>query len=133
LPFSQLRESALGHSLGLGESRGDSHADGPKGSTTQGVTIMSKLIHLAAAAVSFTLISPAFSADDAMMSDSMSDSMMECTDASMSKMKTDIMGMADGGKKNMAMKEIEMADDMMMKKDMKGCADHMGKAIDAMH
>lgn len=90
---------------------------------------MSKLIHLAAAALSLTLISPAFSADDAMMSDSM----MECTDASMSKMKTDVMGMADSEKKDMAMEEMKMADDMMMKKDMKGCADHMGKAMDAMH
>jgi hypothetical protein len=101
------------------------------------VTIVSKLIHLAAAVLSLTLISPAFSADDAMMSDSMdammSDSMMECTDASMSKMKTDVMGMADSEKKDMAMEEMKMADDMMMKKDMKGCADHMGKAMDAMH
>ena len=39
--------------------------------------------------------------------------------------------MASGEKKDMAMKEIQMADDMM--KDMKGCADHLGKAMDAMH
>jgi hypothetical protein len=74
----------------------------------------------------------AFAADDAMMLDKMaSNKKMECTDASMSKMKTDVIGMASGEKKDMAMKEIQMADDMM--KDMKGCADHMGKAMDAMH
>jgi hypothetical protein len=95
---------------------------------------MSKSIHLAAAALSLALVSSAFAADDAMMSDKMaSDKMMECTDASMSKMKTDVMGMAAGEKKDMAMKEMQMADDMMMKKDMKGCADHMGNAMDAMH
>ena len=47
--------------------------------------------------------------------------MMECTDPSTSRMKTDVIGMASGEKKDMAMKEIQMADDMM--KDMKGCAD----------
>jgi hypothetical protein len=95
---------------------------------------MSKLIHLTAAALSLALASSAFAADDAMMSDKMaSNKMMECTDASMAKMKTDVIGMASGEKKDMALKEIQMADDMMMKKDMKGCADHMGKAMDAMH
>lgn len=95
---------------------------------------MSKLIHLTAVCVSLALATSAFAADDAMMSDEMaSDSMMECTDASMSKMKADVMGMAAGEKKDMAMKEMQMAEDMSMKKDMKGCADHMGKAMDAMH
>jgi hypothetical protein len=32
----------------------------------------------------------------------------------------------------MATKEMQMAEDMSMKKDMKGCAEHMGKAMDAM-
>jgi hypothetical protein len=95
---------------------------------------MSKLIHLAVAAISLALASSAFAADDAMMSDKMaSDKIMECTDASMSKMKSDVMGMAAGEKKDTAMKEMQMADDMMMKKDMKGCADHIGKAMEAMH
>ena len=95
---------------------------------------MSKSIYLAAAFLTLALASSTFAADDAMMSDKMaSDRMMECTDASVSKMKTDVMGMAAGEKKDMAIQEMQMADDMMMKKDMKGCADHMGKAMDAMH
>jgi hypothetical protein len=95
---------------------------------------MSKLIHLAASCVSLALATSAFAADDAMMSDKMgSDTMIKCTDASMSKMKSDVMGMAAGEKKDMAMKEMQMAEDMSMKKDMKGCAEHMGKAMDAMH
>jgi hypothetical protein len=52
--------------------------------------------------------------------------MRECTDGSMCTMKTGVIGMAAGEKKDMAMKEMQMAHDMMMKKDMKGCADHMG-------
>ena len=94
---------------------------------------MPKLIHLAAACVSLALVTSAFAADDAMMSDEMgSDTMMECNDASMSKMKSDVMGMAAGDKKDMAMQEMQMAEDMSMKKDMTGCADHMGKAKEAM-
>lgn len=96
---------------------------------------MSKLIHLAAACISLALVTSAFAADDAMMSDEMASDnmMMECTDAAMSKMKTDLMGMAAGDKKDMAMKEMQMAEDMSMKKDMEGCAEHMGKAMEAMH
>jgi hypothetical protein len=96
---------------------------------------MSKLIHVAAACASLAIATSAFAADDAMMSDEMASDnmMMECTDASMSKMKTDLMGMADGEKKDMATKEMQMAEDMSMKKDMKGCAEHMGKAMDAMN
>ena len=72
------------------------------------------MIHLTAAALSLALASSAFAADDAMMLDKMaSNKMMECTDPSMSKMKTDVIGMASGEKKDMAMKEIQMADDMM--------------------
>jgi hypothetical protein len=93
---------------------------------------MPKLIHLAAAVLSLALASSAFAADNAMMSDTMA-SDMECTDASMSKIKSDVMGMAAGEKKDTAMKEMQMADNMMMTKDMKGCADHMGKAMDSMH
>jgi hypothetical protein len=106
---------------------------GPKGLQLK-ETNMSKLIHVATACVSLALVTSAFAADDAMMSDEMaSDNMMECAEASMSKMKTDVMGMAAGEKKDMAMQEMQMAEDMSMKKDMKGCAEHMGKAMDAMH
>ena len=70
---------------------------------------------------SLALALSAFAADDAIMLDKMaSNKKMECTGASMSKMKTDVIGMASGEKKDMAMKEIQMADDMM--KDMEGCA-----------
>lgn len=62
---------------------------------------------------------PAFAADD----------MMKCDDASMTKMKTDVMGMKDGENKTMAMNEMKMAEDMMMKKDMQGCMKHMNDAM----
>jgi hypothetical protein len=57
---------------------------------------------------------------------------MDCNDASMSKMNTNTMNMKDGQDKTMAMNEMKMAKDMMMKKDMQGCMDHMGKAMKAM-
>lgn len=121
----------VGRLKGSEESR--SNARGPKGPPLK-ETSMSKLIHLSAICVSLALATSAFAADDAMMSDEMgSDAIMECTDASMSKMKTDVMGMPAGEMKDMAMKEMQMAEDMGMKKDMKGCAEHMGKAMEAMH
>jgi hypothetical protein len=78
---------------------------------------MLKAICFAAGLVAITA-APVFAATD-----------MECTDASMTKMKTDVMGMKDGENKTMAMNEMKMAEDMMMKKDMKGCMTHMDNAM----
>ena len=54
------------------------------------------------------------------------DSMM-CDEAGMTKMQTGVMGMTDATKKDMAMKEMSMAKDSMMKKDDKECMMHMQK------
>jgi len=75
-----------------------------------------------AAVLAFTVAVPAFAAND----------MMECNEASMSKMKTDVMGMSDGEKKTMAMDHMKMAEDSMMKKDMKACTMHMQETMKAM-
>jgi hypothetical protein len=83
---------------------------------------MLKSIYLTAALLALSVISPVLAASD----------MMECTDASMSKMKTGVMAMQDGEKKTMAMNEMKMAEDMMMKKDMKGCMTHMDNAMKGM-
>jgi len=82
---------------------------------------MLKTIYLIAALLAVGLVSPAFAADK-----------MDCDQASMSKMDTDMMKMKDGEDKTMAMNEMKMAQDMMMKKDMNGCMDHMDKAMKAM-
>jgi hypothetical protein len=42
------------------------------------------------------------------------------------------MKMKDGEGKTMTMNEMKMAKDMMMKKDMDGCMEHMDKAMKAM-
>ncbi len=53
--------------------------------------------------------------------------MMDCTEANMTKASADMDKMPAGEKKNMAMKEMTMAKDMMAKKDMAGCKTHMDK------
>lgn len=82
---------------------------------------MLKSIYLTAALLAVGVASPALAADK-----------MECDEASMSMMDTDMMKMKDGEDKTMAMSEMKMAKDMMMKKDMDGCMEHMGKAMKAM-
>jgi hypothetical protein len=57
--------------------------------------------------------------------------MMDCTDANMTKTSADLDKMPAGEKKNLAMKEMTMAKDMMAKKDMKACATHMHNAMEA--
>lgn len=57
---------------------------------------------------------------------------MECTTAEMTKMKDKMGSMPASDSKTMAMKEMDMADKMMEKKDMSGCMDHMDKAMKAM-
>lgn len=55
--------------------------------------------------------------------------MMDCTDSNMMKASADMDKMPAGEKKNMAMKEMTMAKDMMAKKDMAQCKTHMNKAM----
>lgn len=57
---------------------------------------------------------------------------MNCSEASMKTMNDSMMKMTDGTKKAAAMKEMDMAKDMMTKKDDKGCKMHMDKAMDMM-
>jgi hypothetical protein len=56
---------------------------------------------------------------------------MECTETSMNAMHADIQAMNDGEAKTTAMKEMQMAEDMMAKKDMKACMAHMHNAMEA--
>jgi hypothetical protein len=56
---------------------------------------------------------------------------MECTETGMNAMHADIQAMSDGESKTTAMKEMQMAEDMMAKKDMKACATHMHNAMEA--
>lgn len=59
-----------------------------------------------------------------------SGAMMDCSASNMTKANADMDKMPAGEKKNMAMKEITMAKDMMAKKDMAGCKTHMNKAME---
>ncbi len=56
---------------------------------------------------------------------------MECNETSINAMNADIQAMKDGDDKTMAMKEMQMAQDMMAKKDTKGCVSHMHNAMQA--
>jgi hypothetical protein len=55
-----------------------------------------------------------------------------CNETAANAMKADIQSMPDGDAKTTAMKEMEMAEEMMGKKDMKACEDHMHSAMEAM-
>lgn len=57
---------------------------------------------------------------------------MECNATGMSAMHQDMQAMPEGDAKTEAMKEMGMAHEMMGKNDMKGCLEHMDKAMDAM-
>jgi hypothetical protein len=91
--------------------------------TIKGTSIMNKTLIFSAAATLCLLLATA-SSSAAM--DTMEK--MQCDDASMAKMQTDMDGMPDGKKKMMAMKEMGMAKDSMMKHKMKTCSMHMMKA-----
>jgi hypothetical protein len=56
----------------------------------------------------------------------------KCDNAGMKMANDSVMKMTDASKKDMAMKEMAMAKDMMMKKDEKGCMMHMQKAMGTM-
>jgi hypothetical protein len=56
---------------------------------------------------------------------------MECTETSINAMKADIQAMPNGEAKTTATKEMQMAEDMMTKKDTEGCKAHMHNAMEA--
>jgi hypothetical protein len=56
---------------------------------------------------------------------------MECTETGINAMNADIQAMPDGEAKTTAMKEMQMAEDMMTKKDTEGCEAHMHNAMEA--
>jgi hypothetical protein len=55
---------------------------------------------------------------------------MDCTEANMMKAHGDMEKMPAGEKKEMGMKEMTMAKEMMEKKDMAACKMHMNKAME---
>ena len=57
---------------------------------------------------------------------------MECNEASINAMKADIQSMPDGKAKTTAIKETQAAQDMLRKKDTKGCMAHMHTAMETM-
>ena len=57
---------------------------------------------------------------------------MNCSDASMKTANDSMMKMTDATKKAAAVKELDLAKDMMAKKDDKGCKMHMDKAMGMM-
>ena len=56
---------------------------------------------------------------------------MQCSDSSLNAMKADVQAMPDGNSKTTAAKEMEAAQDMMQKKDMKACMAHMHNAMES--
>jgi|KBSMisStandDraft_5_1062788.scaffolds.fasta_scaffold485981_2 hypothetical protein len=56
---------------------------------------------------------------------------IDCTETSINAVNTDIQAMDDGEAKTTAFKEMEMAEDLMIKKDMKACVTHMHNAMEA--
>lgn len=56
----------------------------------------------------------------------------KCTETTINATKADIQAMNDGQAKTEAMKEMQMAEEMMAKKDMEGCLTHMHNAMEAM-
>jgi hypothetical protein len=57
---------------------------------------------------------------------------VDCNETSMNALRADIQAMDDGEAKTAATKEMQMAQDMMANKDMKGCEAHMHSVMDAM-
>jgi hypothetical protein len=55
----------------------------------------------------------------------------KCSETAMNALHADIQAMPDGEAKTKAMHEIDMAEAMMSKKDMEGCASHLHNAMEA--
>jgi hypothetical protein len=56
---------------------------------------------------------------------------MECNETGMNAMNADFQSMNDGEAKTTAMKEMQMAEEMMAKKDMKACMAHVYNVMEA--
>jgi hypothetical protein len=56
---------------------------------------------------------------------------MACSNASINAMKADVQAMPDGASKTTATRELQTAQDMMQKKDMKTCETHLHNAMEA--
>ena len=88
-----------------------------------------KIIHPLACVVLLTAMLaaiPAFAQTSGTMTS------MNCSEASMMTANASVMKMTDATKKTAAMKEMDMAKDMMAKKDEKGCVAHLEKAMGMM-
>ncbi len=57
---------------------------------------------------------------------------IKCRESSVNGILADIQAMNDGEAKTTAMKEVQMAQDMMARKDINGCVSHMHNAMEAM-
>jgi hypothetical protein len=55
----------------------------------------------------------------------------KCSETAMNALHADIQAMQDGAAKTKATKELELAEDMMGKKDIEGCVAHMHGAMEA--
>lgn len=82
-----------------------------------------------AAAFAVAFIQPVFAQNNMKAGNA---TMMKCDDASMMKMQSHMDAMTDPAKKDMAMKEMQMAKDAMKAKKMDDCAMHMDGAMKAM-
>ena len=56
---------------------------------------------------------------------------MECNETGINAMNADIQSMNDGEAKTTAMREMQMAEEMIAEKDMKACMAHMYNAMEA--
>lgn len=56
---------------------------------------------------------------------------LECNETSVNAINADIQAMRDGEAKTAAMKEMQMAKQMMAAHDMRGCETHMDNAMEA--
>jgi hypothetical protein len=56
---------------------------------------------------------------------------VECTETAINATKADIQAMQDGASKAKAIKELEIAEDLMGKKDIEGCVAHLHNAMEA--
>jgi len=71
-------------------------------------------------------------AEDKAMNKGSDMGMMDCTDAGMMKMNSQIEAMSAGDSKAMAMKHMDVAKESMAKNDTKDCEIHMKQAMGAM-
>ena len=56
----------------------------------------------------------------------------ECTETAINATNADIQAMDDGEAKTKALQEMQIAEEMMAKKDTEGCVTHLHEAVEAM-